>query len=207
MKKVKNYFYRIDPNEVLSELTLIEPSKWLTFFLDFFHDLKTDNPEETKTRIAATTIAEAHYFRRLRSKAVKASAEQRSTDVQHMLKDVEQKEGFVQPIAVAVAVAVAETITDKPKPKVKRFVPPSVEEVTAYCQERKNGIDPQNFIDHYQARGWIPKGYTQQMKDWKATVRTWEKNNGKQRTPSGQQATVRKTGIIEANGVGTDFLS
>lgn len=54
----------------------------------------------------------------------------------------------------------------------KRFVPPSVDEVRAYCQERGNGIDPQGFVDFYAARGWVV-GKTP-MKDWKAAVRTWE---------------------------------
>lgn len=57
------------------------------------------------------------------------------------------------------------------------FVPPTVEEIQAYCLDRKNSIDPQQFHDHYATRGWIPKGYTRQMKDWRAAVRTWEKNN------------------------------
>ena len=56
--------------------------------------------------------------------------------------------------------------------KRKRFIPPSVEEVKAYCTERKNGIDPQAFVDYYTARDWyIGKN---KMKDWKAAVRTWE---------------------------------
>ena len=59
--------------------------------------------------------------------------------------------------------------------KRKVFVPPSVEEVRAYCQERKNGVDPQSFVDHYAARGWKYNGNVA-MKDWKAAVRTWEKN-------------------------------
>ena len=66
--------------------------------------------------------------------------------------------------------------TSKPeeKPARKLFKKPTVEEIKAYCQERKNGIDAQAFWDHYETRGWVPKGYTTQMKDWKAAVRTWE---------------------------------
>lgn len=56
----------------------------------------------------------------------------------------------------------------------KRFIPPTLSEITAYCQERQNGIDPQKFIDHYTANGWM-RGKTK-VKDWKACVRTWEKN-------------------------------
>lgn len=53
------------------------------------------------------------------------------------------------------------------------FKPPTVDEVRAYCLERKNDVDPQRFVDYYQARGWmIGKS---RMKDWKAAVRTWEK--------------------------------
>ena len=54
----------------------------------------------------------------------------------------------------------------------KRFTPPTVDEVRAYCQERQNGIDPQRFVDYYSSNGWMV-GRTK-MKDWKAAVRTWE---------------------------------
>lgn len=61
--------------------------------------------------------------------------------------------------------------------KRKRFSPPTVEEVAAYCDERGNNIDPQHFVDYYSARGWmIGKNH---MKDWKAAVRTWEKSDKK----------------------------
>ena len=56
--------------------------------------------------------------------------------------------------------------------KRKRFTPPTVEEVAEYCTERKNGINPQAFIDYYEARKWY-LGKTK-MSDWKAAVRTWE---------------------------------
>lgn len=55
-----------------------------------------------------------------------------------------------------------------------RFRKPSVEEIRAYCLERGNHIDAERFYDYYEARGWhIGK---QGMKDWKAAVRTWERN-------------------------------
>lgn len=59
-------------------------------------------------------------------------------------------------------------------PKVKRFVKPTLEEVKAYCKERKNGIDAHHFIDYYESNGW--KVGKNAMKDWKAAVRTWERN-------------------------------
>lgn len=64
-----------------------------------------------------------------------------------------------------------ENTTDKPA-RSARFVPPTVEEVRAYCQERQNGIDAQRFVDYYASNGW--KVGKNAMKDWKASVRTWE---------------------------------
>ena len=57
--------------------------------------------------------------------------------------------------------------------KRKRFTPPPVEEVRAYCKERNNGIDPQQFVDFYTANGWT-QGRGKPIKDWRAAVRTWE---------------------------------
>ena len=55
------------------------------------------------------------------------------------------------------------------------FIPPTLEEVTSYCKERNNSVDPQRFIDFYESKGWmIGKN---KMKDWKAAVRTWERRN------------------------------
>ena len=59
--------------------------------------------------------------------------------------------------------------------KRKRFNPPSLEDVKAYCIERKNNVDPNKFIDYYESNGWMVG--RNKMKDWKAAVRTWEKNS------------------------------
>lgn len=59
--------------------------------------------------------------------------------------------------------------------KEYRFTPPTIEEVTAYCKERNNNVDPQKWINHYTANGW--KVGRNPMKDWKAAVRTWESNS------------------------------
>ena len=57
----------------------------------------------------------------------------------------------------------------------KRFTPPTVDEVSAYCQERQNGVDPQRFVDYYSSNGWMVG--KNKMKDWKAAVRTWEQKD------------------------------
>jgi hypothetical protein len=63
--------------------------------------------------------------------------------------------------------------TPTPSSEAKRFSKPTVAQVEAYCQARSNGIDAQQFIDHYESKGW--KVGKTPMKDWQAAVRTWEK--------------------------------
>ena len=58
----------------------------------------------------------------------------------------------------------------------KQFTPPTLEDVADYCKERNNNIDPMQFIDYYSARGWRFNNGGK-MKDWRATVRTWERRN------------------------------
>lgn len=57
----------------------------------------------------------------------------------------------------------------------KRFVPPTIEEVKAYCKERNNHVDAERFIDFYESKGWMVG--KNKMKNWKACVRTWEQRD------------------------------
>lgn len=53
------------------------------------------------------------------------------------------------------------------------FVPPTVEEVQAYCDARGNNVDAEAFVAFYTSKGW--KIGSSPMKDWRAAVVTWEK--------------------------------
>ena len=49
--------------------------------------------------------------------------------------------------------------------------PPSLSEIRLFINEKGYPIDAQQFIDFYEAKGWmIGKN---KMKDWRAAVRTW----------------------------------
>ena len=63
----------------------------------------------------------------------------------------------------------------------KRFQRPTIQDVKAYCIERGNNVDPQRWYDYYSANGW--KVGKNSMKDWKAAVRTWERNNPQPKQP------------------------
>ena len=81
----------------------------------------------------------------------------------------------------------AEAKTAKAEPsKRASFEKPTVEEIDGYCKERRNGLDAQTFYDFYESKGW--KVGAVKMKDWRASVRTWEqrhKNEGSGRNKAG----------------------
>lgn len=78
--------------------------------------------------------------------------------------------------------------TEKKRKPASRFTPPTVEDVRAYCQERQNNVDPEKFVDYYTSNGWVVG--KNKMKDWKAAVRTWEKNQFSNNGFSPQQKTT-----------------
>ncbi len=63
---------------------------------------------------------------------------------------------------------------------------PSVEQVREYCEERKNGIDAEQFVDHYTANGW-KQSNGNAIKDWQAAVRTWERNGVSRKRPPSKE--------------------
>lgn len=76
---------------------------------------------------------------------------------------------------------VTKSVADKP-PRAS-FVPPTVEEVRAYCDEKGFSIDPQMFVAYYDANGWV-QGKGRPLKNWKAAVLTWDrrdKSNSKEK--------------------------
>lgn len=103
-------------------------------------------------------------------------------------------------VASATSVIVAK---EKPKPS-RRFIPPTVDEVQAYCTERDNAVDPETFVNFYAAKGWKIGANT--MKDWRACVRTWEKNDADRRfAGAGQSAghVLATSGNIKRGGFAT----
>lgn len=54
------------------------------------------------------------------------------------------------------------------------FRPPTVQEVKDYCEQRGNSIDAEYFVDFYTSKNWMVG--KNKMKDWRACVRTWERN-------------------------------
>ena len=97
---------------------------------------------------------------------------------------------FIERLGKPETITITETITeteereaDKPPAPQKKFINPSLQEISDYCLERKNKINAQYFLDYQTARDWKLKG-GQKIKDWKAVIRTWEKNDFDKAVPA-----------------------
>ena len=63
--------------------------------------------------------------------------------------------------------------TPKESKKVKNNIPPEREEVNQYVREQGFNVDVERFFDYYDSNGW--KVGSSKMKDWRATIRNWNR--------------------------------
>lgn len=76
----------------------------------------------------------------------------------------------------------------------RNFVPPTLDEVKAYCNEKGYKVNPERFVAFYASKGW--KVGNQSMKDWRAAVVSWEQRRKEEAVPTNQDS---------ANDVGDVF--
>lgn len=62
----------------------------------------------------------------------------------------------------------------KEKP-IRNQIPPTLEMVKEYCLARGNSVDAEKFYDFYESKSWFVG--KNKMKDWQASVRTWERSD------------------------------
>ena len=80
------------------------------------------------------------------------------------------------------------------KERSPKFQKPSLEDIRAYCIGRANKVDPEQFFNFYESKGWtIGKS---PMRDWRAAVRTWEKRE--KEIPQRKRETRRES-VFEHN--------
>ena len=99
------------------------------------------------------------------------------TNVQTNLRQISEKSPPEIEIELEKDIEIEKEIHSSAKStttKRKRFEKPSISEIKQYCMERNNNIDASQFYDYYESNGW--KVGKNSMKDWKACVRTWERN-------------------------------
>lgn len=80
------------------------------------------------------------------------------------------------------------------KRESSRFQKPSIDEIRQYCISRNNSVDPEQFYNFYESKGWtIGKS---PMKDWRAAVRTWEK---REKEVPQRKREFRRESVLEHN--------
>lgn len=84
-----------------------------------------------------------------------------------------ERDGALETRTTTAAQAGKGNFSGKRLDKAAQWVKPEPEEIAAYCAERQNGIDPEQFYDYYEANGW--RMGQNPMRSWKAAVRTWER--------------------------------
>lgn len=85
------------------------------------------------------------------------------------------KENTKEDIYISANEGFFDSLPDKPKSK---FIPPTIEEVAEYCNQRNSDIDPEEFWAYYASQNW-KKANGRPIKDWKLCVITWEKKEAR----------------------------
>lgn len=150
---------------ITSEIKLMERWGWSkTKVRSFLKQLENDNMIVKKTDRKKTTLTVCNYNNYQHNEDQKETnkkplKDQSKTD-ERPKKDTTNK--------------VNKDNKDNKK-ESSRFTPPSLDEVRSYCEGRNNNIDPESFIDFYSSKDWMVG--KNKMKDWKASIRTWERRN------------------------------
>ena len=81
----------------------------------------------------------------------------------------------------------------------RKFIPPTVEEVAAYCKEKGYIINAERFVSYYESTNWYLKD-TCKMKNWRAAVRTWvnrEKEKAQNDPANRREKDIHNSSYIE----------
>lgn len=68
-----------------------------------------------------------------------------------------------------------------------QFVPPTLEEVKAYCSERNSSVDPKTFFDYFNEGNWHDSE-GKPVRNWKQKLLTWESKGGRHGERKGDMA-------------------
>ena len=148
----------------------------------------TDNEAEL-TRMHEMIGSETDKAKLMRKKREQSNiVTQNGNNVTHLLPDVTncytEKEKEIDK-----ELDIKETTTKVVvKKKRQKFEKPTKQQVDDYCRELKVTFDSEKFIDYYESKGWyVGKS---PMKDWKATVRNWLRQEKKLVSSSERDSTL-----------------
>ena len=131
--------------------------------------------------------------RRAAQRALAEKSADSSSDASSDVGVLDIEEDIDKDIDIDKNIIISDSIESKQK-KSKAFRPPTVDEVAAYCSERMNNVNAEQFVDFYSAKGWMLG--KNKMKDWKAAVRTWERNRTESKPVQTRPQQARRSGNV-----------
>lgn len=165
------YIYEYGINEIEPELSGLELTVWLKIKRRIDDDVsayerKVSNLKQNRSRTATGAKSTAPTDNRTDTERTPNGDRTDSVSVNVSVNDS---------VNVSDSVNVAEAKPAEPAPARKRFVKPELEEIREFCFEKNINIDVDRFFNYYESKGW--KVGVSPMKDWKAAVRNWAKND------------------------------
>lgn len=179
------YIYEYGINETEPELSGLELTVWLKIKRRIDDDVsayerKVSNLKQNKnrtatgTKTATTTDNRTDTERTPNGHRTENTAEEEKPNGDRT-DSVSVNVSVNDSVNVSDSVNVAEAKPAEPAPARKRFVKPELEEIREFCFEKNINIDVDRFFNYYESKGW--KVGVSPMKDWKAAVRNWAKND------------------------------
>lgn len=139
------------------------------------HNVITMLPEPNHNVITSLPetdhIVDTEIEKELESESETEPEKESDADTESLLYP--ERDGAPETRTTTAAQAGKGNFSGKRLDKAAQWVKPEPEEIAAYCAERQNGIDPEQFYDYYEANGW--RMGQNPMRSWKAAVRTWER--------------------------------
>ena len=179
------YIYEYGINEIEPELSGLELTVWLKIKRRIDDDVqayerKVSNLKQNRNRTATgaktatTTDNRTDTERTPNGHRTENTTEEEKSNGDRT-DSVSVNVSVNDSVNVSDSVNVAEAKPAEPAPARKRFVKPELEEIREFCFEKNINIDVDRFFNYYESKGW--KVGVSPMKDWKAAVRNWAKND------------------------------
>ena len=179
------YIYEYGINEIEPELSGLELTVWLKIKRRIDDDVlayerKVSNLKQNRNRTATGTKSTAPTDNRTDTERTPNGHRTENTTEEEKpngdrADSVSVNVSVNDSVNVSDSVNVAEAKPAEPALARKRFVKPELEEIREFCFEKNINIDVDRFFNYYESKGW--KVGVSPMKDWKAAVRNWEKND------------------------------
>ena len=179
------YIYEYGINEIEPELSGLELTVWLKIKRRIDDDVsayerKVSNLKQNKNRTATGAKSTAPTDNRTDTERTPNGHRTENTTEEEKpngdrTDSVSVNDSVNDSVNVSDSVNVAEAKPAEPAPAIKRFVKPELEEIREFCFEKNINIDVDRFFNYYESKGW--KVGVSPMKDWKAAVRNWAKND------------------------------